>query len=391
MAVTISRPARRRPVFHPLPVTGVDQLTADAVAVTFAVPPELRDAYRFQAGQHLTVRLVDPSGGPEIRRSYSICSTPAELADHGRLRIGVRHVAGGAFSGYAVRQLAAGATVEVMPPLGHFTTGFEPGRSRYYGALAAGSGITPVLSLLATGLATEPGSRFSLVFGNRSAHTVMFADEIADLKDRYPDRLQVVHVLSRETQDAELLTGRIDAARFHRLLNTVVPGDHVDEWFLCGPYGLVMTARQVLAERGVPDEAVHSELFHAGDAPPAAAPAGAAFRAVAGAAVAAAGAGALTNVDTVGGTQVTVLLDGRASTVRTRPGERVLDAALRVRSELPYACKGGVCSTCRAKVVDGEVTMARNYALEPDEVAAGYVLTCQSMPTTPTLTVDYDA
>ncbi|ROO53056.1 ring-1,2-phenylacetyl-CoA epoxidase subunit PaaE [Micromonospora sp. Llam0] len=372
MAVTISRPARRRPVFHPLPVAGVDQLTADAVAVTFAVPPELRDAYRFQAGQHLTVRLVDPAGGPEIRRSYSICSTPAELADHGRLRIGVRHVAGGAFSGYAVRQLAAGATVEVMPPLGHFTTGFEPGRSRYYGALAAGSGITPVLSLLATGLATEPGSRFSLVFGNRSAHTVMFADEIADLKDRYPDRLQVVHVLSRETQDAELLTGRIDAARFDRLLDTVVPGDQVDEWFLCGPYGLVMAARQVLAERGVPDGAVHSELFHASDAPPA-------------------GADAVTDVDAAAGTAVTVLLDGRASTVRTRPGERVLDAALRVRSELPYACKGGVCSTCRAKIVDGAVTMARNYALEPDEVAAGYVLTCQSTPTTPTLTVDYDA
>jgi len=382
MAVTISRPARRRPVFHPLAVASVDQLTADAVAVSFAVPPELRDAYRFRAGQHLTVRLVEPAGGPEIRRSYSICSTPAELADHGRLRIGVRHVAGGAFSGYAVRQLAAGATVEVMPPLGHFTTGFEPGRRRYYGALAAGSGITPVLSLLATGLATEPDSRFSLVFGNRSAHTVMFADEIADLKDRYPDRLQVVHVLTRETQDAELLTGRIDAARFDRLLDTVVPGDQVDEWFLCGPYGLVMAARQVLAERGVPDGAVHSELFHAGDAPPA-------------------GADAVTDVDAapdtevtgseVTGTEVTVLLDGRASTVRTRPGERVLDAALRVRSELPYACKGGVCSTCRAKIVDGAVTMARNYALEPDEVAAGYVLTCQSTPTTPTLTVDYDA
>ncbi|MFY1653749.1 1,2-phenylacetyl-CoA epoxidase subunit PaaE [Solwaraspora sp. WMMB762] len=374
MAVTISRPARRRPVFHPLAVASVDQLTADAVAVTFAVPPELRDAYRFRAGQHLTVRLVEPAGGPEIRRSYSICSTPAELADHGRLRIGVRHVAGGAFSGYAVRQLAAGATVEVMPPLGHFTTGFKPGRSRYYGALAAGSGITPVLSLLATGLATEPDSRFSLIFGNRSAHTVMFADEIADLKDRYPDRLQVVHVLTRETQDAELLTGRIDAARFDRLLDTVVPGDQVDEWFLCGPYGLVMAARQVLAERGVPDGAVHSELFHAGDA------------ASAGDTAPAGGAGAET-----AGTEVTVLLDGRASTVRTRPGERVLDAALRVRSELPYACKGGVCSTCRAKIVDGAVTMARNYALEPDEVAAGYVLTCQSTPTTPTLTADYDA
>ncbi|MFV2019198.1 1,2-phenylacetyl-CoA epoxidase subunit PaaE [Micromonospora sp. LOL_023] len=377
MAVTISRPARRRPVFHQLPVDDVDPLTDDAVAVTFAVPPHLREAYRFQAGQHLTVRLIDPAGGPQVRRSYSICSTPAELADHGRLRIGVRHVVGGVFSGYAVRRLSAGSTVDVMPPLGHFTTAFAPDRFRHYGALAAGSGVTPVLSLLATGLATEPGSRFTLILGNRSAHTVMFADEIADLKDRHPTRLQVVHVLSREVQEAELLTGRIDAARFGQLLETVVPGDRVDEWFLCGPYGLVTAAQQVLAERGLAPDAVHTELFHAGDAPTAAGSTGS--EPAAGVSTEATGA------------EVTVLLDGRASTVRALPGERVLDAALRVRAELPYACKGGVCSTCRAKVVDGAVTMASNYALEPDELADGYVLTCQSSPTTDRLTVDYDA
>ncbi|WP_326551017.1 1,2-phenylacetyl-CoA epoxidase subunit PaaE [Micromonospora sp. NBC_01813] len=391
MAVTISRPARRRPVFHQLPVDDVDPLTDDAVAVTFAVPPHLREAYRFQAGQHLTVRLMDPAGGPQVRRSYSICSTPAELVDHGRLRIGVRHVVGGVFSGYAVRQLAAGSTVDVMPPLGHFTTAFAPDRSRHYGALAAGSGITPVLSLLATGLATEPGSRFTLILGNRSAHTVMFADEIADLKDRHPTRLQVVHVLSREVQEAELLTGRIDAVRFGQLLETVVPGDRVEEWFLCGPYGLVTAAQQVLAERGFAPDAVHTELFHAADAPAGDAPAAGSSAAGSTGSEPAAGvldAGASTEVT---GAEVTVLLDGRASTVRALPGERVLDAALRVRAELPYACKGGVCSTCRAKVVDGAVTMARNYALEPDELAAGYVLTCQSSPTTGRLTVDYDA
>ncbi|WFE25395.1 phenylacetate-CoA oxygenase/reductase subunit PaaK [Solwaraspora sp. WMMD791] len=376
MAVTISRPTRRRPMFHPLPVVAVDRLTDDAVAVTFAVPPPVREAFRFAAGQHLTVRLVDPAGGPDVRRSYSICSTPAELDDHGRLRIGVRHVPGGAFSGYAVRQLAVGATVDVLPPLGNFTTGFTPQRSRHYGMLAGGSGITPMLSLLATGLAVEQSSRFTLIFGNRSAHTVMFADEIADLKDRHPTRLQVVHVLSREVTGAQLLSGRIDATRFGRLLDTLVPGDRIDEWFLCGPYGLVTTAQQVLADRGVPAGAVHSELFHAGDAP-----------ATAGSSGGTMDAGVSTEAT---GAEVTVLLDGRASTVRTRPGERVLDAALRVRSELPYACKGGVCSTCRAKVVDGAVSMVRNYALEPDELAAGYVLTCQSVATTDRLTVDYD-
>ncbi|MFY1635623.1 1,2-phenylacetyl-CoA epoxidase subunit PaaE [Solwaraspora sp. WMMB335] len=380
MAVTISRPVRRRPVFHPLLVADIDRLTDDAVAVCFVVPPELRGGYRFQAGQHLTVRLTDPAGGTDVRRSYSICSTPAELAEHGRLRIGVRQVAGGAFSGYAVCRLRPGDTVDVLPPLGHFTTAFDPDRCRRYGAVAAGSGITPVLSLIATGLATEPTSRFTLIYGNRSAHTVMFADEIADLKDRHPTRLQVVHVLSREVQEAELLTGRVDAARLGRLLDTVVPGALIDEWFLCGPYGLVTDAEQVLRERGLPRAAVHSELFHAGDAAPTDRDTGAG-----------AGTGAGAEAGAVAGAELTVLLDGRASTVRMNSGERVLDAALRVRAELPYACRGGVCSTCRAKLVDGTVRMARNYALEPDEVAAGYVLTCQSTPTTDQLTVDYDA
>lgn len=409
VAVTISRPARRRPVFHRLRVEAVEPLTEDAVGVTFAVPEQLRAAYRFQAGQHLTVRLVDPAGptgapapaaGADVRRSYSICSTPAELVDHGRLRIGVRHVPGGLFSGYAIRQLRAGVGIDVLPPLGHFTTAFDPSRRRHYGALAAGSGITPVLSLLATGLTTEPDSRFTLILGNRSANTVMFADEIADLKDRHPTRLQVVHVLSRETQEAELLSGRIDAARFARLLDTVVPGALVDEWFLCGPYGLVTSARQVLTGRGVPSSAVHAELFHVGAASPADAAGGvgtvdsdgtAAGVGTVGIDGTAGIGGTEAGAAEVAGAEVTVLLDGRASTVRTRPGERVLDAALRVRAELPYACKGGVCSTCRAKVVDGAVSMARNYALEPDEVSAGYVLTCQSSPTTDRLTIDYDA
>ncbi|MGW5667008.1 1,2-phenylacetyl-CoA epoxidase subunit PaaE [Micromonospora sp. NPDC003776] len=374
MTVTITRPVRRRPVFHPLPVAAVDRLTDDAVAITFAVPEELRETFAFSAGQHLTLRLPAEggrtgSGGEDVRRSYSICSTPDELARHGRLRIGVREIPGGAFSAYACGALRGGDTVEVLPPLGHFTTAFAPDRVRHYGAVVAGSGITPVLSLVATALSVEPASTFTLVYGNRTANSVMFAEELADLKDRYPTRLHLVHVLSREQGESPLLSGRIDAERLTRLLDTVV-GEGVEEWFLCGPYGMVVDARAVLTDRGLPESAVRTELFHV-DAPP---------------------EPVRRPADEPGaGAEVTIVLDGRSSSFTMGRDERVLDAALKVRGELPYACKGGVCSTCRAKVVEGEVTMARNYALEPDEVAAGYVLTCQSSPVTDKLTVDYDA
>ena len=386
MSVTITRPVRRRPVFHPLPVRAVDRLTDDAVAITFAVPTGLRDTFTFRAGQHLTVRRFVPAAGgvasaadgpeasaggadvEEVRRSYSICSTPAELAEAGTLRIGVREVPGGAFSSFAVHALRTGDTVDVLPPLGTFTTAFAPGRTRHYAAVAAGSGITPVLSLAATALSVEPASTVTLVYGNRYARTVMFVEELADLKDRYPDRFHLVHVLSREPGESPLLSGRIDADRLRRLLDGLVPVERIDEWFLCGPYQMVLDAREVLAERGVPAGAVHAELFHV-DAPPAA---------------------PVRPAPPAAGTEVTIRLDGRSSTFQMRRDERVLDAALRVRGELPYACKGGVCSTCRARVVNGAVSMARNWALEPDEVAAGYVLTCQSSPLTDTLEVDYD-
>ncbi len=369
-SVVLSQPVRRRPVFHALPVAAVDRLTDDAIALTFAVPEDLREAYAFRAGQHLTVRRIEPSTGEDVRRSYSICSTPAELADRGLLRIGVKEIPGGAFSAWAARALRVGDPVDVMPPLGHFTSAFHAGRTRHYAAIAAGSGITPVLSLVATALATEPASRFTVLYGNRFARSVMFAEELADLKNRYPARLHVVHVLSREPQDAELLSGRLDAERLGRLLGVLVDESTVDEWFLCGPYGLIVDARGVLAERGVPDRAVRTELFHVSETPQEVAPAPAPAAA--------------------GTSEVTILLDGRASTVTMGRGERVLDAALRVRSELPYACKGGVCSTCRARIVEGEVTMAGNWALEPDELAAGYVLTCQSSPVTDRVVVDYD-
>jgi ring-1,2-phenylacetyl-CoA epoxidase subunit PaaE len=367
--------------FHRLTVAEVDRLTDDAVAVTFEVPAQLRGAYAFTAGQHVTVRQTGAREGAasqlsegdaeEVRRSYSICSTPAELTARGRFRIGVRQIPGGAFSTFAGKALRVGDTVEVLPPLGHFTTAFDPARRRRYAAIAAGSGITPVLSLLATALATEPASSFTLLYGNRYARSVMFAEELADLKDRYPTRLHIVHVLSREPQEAPLLSGRLDTDRLGKLFDSLVPADRIDEWFLCGPQAMVTAARAILAERGVPTPSIHIELFHVEEQPPARAareePAG--------------GAAA----------EVTIRLDGRASTFRMGRNERVLDAALRVRAELPYACKGGVCSTCRARLVEGEVRMAANWALEPDELAAGYILTCQSSPVSDRLLVDYDA
>jgi ring-1,2-phenylacetyl-CoA epoxidase subunit PaaE len=352
--------------FHPLPVAAIDRLTDDAVAVTFEVPPGLRDAYAFSAGQHVTVRLAGP-GEEEVRRSYSICSTPAELAAHGRFRIGIRQIPGGAFSTFADKTLRPGDTVDVLTPLGNFTTPFDPRRRRRYAAIAAGSGITPVLSLLSTALSTEPESTFTLLYGNRYARTVMFADELADLKDRYPGRLHIVHVLSREPQEARLLSGRLDPDRLGEIFDRLVPVHLIDEWFLCGPYGMVTAARSLLAARA-PDTLVHLELFHVDDEPP---PPPA-------------------EEPTAGEVEVTIRLDGRASTFQMGRHERVLNAALRIRAELPYACKGGVCSTCRARLVEGEVRMAANWSLEPDELAAGYVLTCQSSPVTDRLVVDYD-
>jgi ring-1,2-phenylacetyl-CoA epoxidase subunit PaaE len=354
--------------FHPLPVSTVEPLTDDAVVVTFAVPPALREVFAFRPGQHLTLRTV--LDGVELRRSYSICSTPSLLADAGLLRIGVRSIPGGVFSTYCATGLRAGETVDVLPPLGRFTTDLDPGRRRHYGAVVAGSGITPVLSLVASALETEPESRFTVVYGNRRSGTVMFAEELGDLKDRYPQRLHLVHVLSREPVLSPLLSGRLEPSRLEALFASgLVDVSTVDEWFLCGPYELVLGAQSVLSTLDVPPASVHLELFHVESAPPPPRPA--------------------SEVVTTG-TTVTIVLDGRESTFTMGPDERVLDAALRVRSELPYACKGGVCSTCRARVVEGQVTMAHNYALEPDEVAAGYVLTCQSSPASERLVVDYD-
>lgn len=359
-------PTRRHAVFHRLRVAAVDRLTDDAVAVTFDVPEHLRGEFRFRAGQHLTVRAPGLEG--DVRRNYSVCAP----ATGGLLRIGVRRVPDGAFSGYVTQRLSPGDELEVMTPTGTFTPDLDPAQARRYVAVAAGSGITPVLSILATALAVEPRSTAALVLANRRPATIMFLEELEGLKNTYPDRFQLLHVLREEGPDVELLSGRLEADRLHRILDALLPVQDVDEWYLCGPLTLTETVREVLLARGVDAAHVHRELFHVGASP-------ARERRAA-------------RADVPGeGSAVTVVLDGRSTTVTVpRDGESVLAATLRARPDAPFACTNGVCGTCRARVLEGAVEMDTNYALEPDEVAAGMVLTCQSHPVTERVTVDYD-
>jgi ring-1,2-phenylacetyl-CoA epoxidase subunit PaaE len=354
---------RRRPVFHALRVADVRPLCEDAVTVGFEIPGELAAEFAHRPGQSLTLRrTVD---GRDERRSYSICS-PAGSPP----RIGVRVVPGGLFSDWLVHGVRRGDTVEVLPPTGAFTPDLrDPG---HHVLIAAGSGITPMMSIAESVLAADARSRVTLFYGNRRAGTVMFADELADLKDAYPARFQIGHVLSREPREAELLSGRLDADRLAALIAGLVHVPGADHWWLCGPQGMITDAQAVLAGLGVPDDRVHRELFFADDEP--VAPLRHPDEAVRGPV-----------------SQVTVILDGRSSTAALPADATILDGAQRVRPDLPFACKGGVCGTCRARVTEGRADMRRNFALETAEVDAGYVLTCQSFPASDTLTVDYDA
>ncbi|MQA12741.1 MAG: phenylacetate-CoA oxygenase/reductase subunit PaaK [Pseudonocardiaceae bacterium] len=355
------------PGFHRLRVAEVDRLCADAVAVTFDVPDELRDTFAFRAGQYLTLRRhVDTAGGPrEERRSYSLCAP-----EGARPRVGVRRVATGLFSEWLVDRVEPGDEIEVGPPTGRFTPELTP--ATHHALLAAGSGITPVLSIAATVLAAHPDNRVTLLYGNRRTDTVMFTEELSDLKNVHGPRLQLAHVLSREPMAAEIFSGRLDADRMRALLTGLVPVPDIDQWWLCGPLGMTTDARQVLTELGVPADRVHRELFYVDEPPPEPVrPDDAA--------------------DGDDGAAATVILNGRSTQLTLPRAVPVLDAAQRVRSDLPFACKGGVCGTCRARVTGGEVRMRRNFALEDDEIEAGFVLTCQSLPVSDTLVVDYDS
>jgi len=391
---------RRRASFHPLTVDEVRRLTDDAIEVTFAVPAELAGQFDYLPGQYVALRttLPDADGQPhEIRRSYSICAEPRSFADgSSEIRVAIKKDLGGLFSTWANAELKTGDVLDVMSPMGAFVSKHgrdgkpveqnvmnsmnhpeelagEPGS---FVAIAAGSGITPVIAIARTLLAAHPETRFDLIYANKAAMDVMFLEELADLKDKYPARLALHHVLSREQRIAPLLSGRIDAEKLQALLGTAIHADDVDEWFLCGPFELVQLCRDTLAARGVAPEHVRFELFTSGKPDR---PEGNIGRPVI----------ADESQDTY---KITFKLDGLQGEVAspTHARESILNAALRVRPDVPFACAGGVCGTCRAKVVTGSVTMDENYALEQDELDKGYVLTCQSHPTTPEVTVDFD-
>jgi ring-1,2-phenylacetyl-CoA epoxidase subunit PaaE len=374
--------AKRRGTFHPLSVAEVRKLTDEAVEVTFAVPEELQGQFDYVPGQYVALRTTLED--QEIRRSYSICAEPKP----GEIRVAIKRDIGGLFSNWANDNLRAGDVLDVMSPAGAFISKHQMTEINHpeqintdveatFVAFAAGSGITPVISIARTVLAANTNVRFDLVYANKAAMDVMFVEELADLKDKYPTRFALHHVLSREQRISPLLSGRIDAEKLTRLFDNVLRTDDVDEWFLCGPYELVQLCRDTLAERGVPADKIRYELFSTGEPTK---PQGNIGRPV--------------QVDpSADNYDITFTLDGLTGKVASpkHARESVLNAALRVRPDVPFACAGGVCGTCRAKVVSGTFTMEENYALEPDEIERGYVLTCQTHPTSEEITVDYDA
>jgi ring-1,2-phenylacetyl-CoA epoxidase subunit PaaE len=353
------------PRFHRLAVNDLRREAADAVSLTFAIPDELAGEYRFNPGQYLTLRSM--MDGEEVRRSYSICSGP----DDGELRIAVKKVDGGAFSSWAADELKAGDELDVMTPTGRFGVLPAPEQARVYAGFAAGSGITPILSIAKGVLAREPKSRFFLFYGNRSTSGVMFLEALEELKDRFMQRLSLFHVISGEEQDIPILHGRLDGEKVRVLLRSLVPAESIDHVFICGPTGMSDDIEATCREIGIAEDRIHVERFVSGlggkPRPKRAVPASAPPKAFA-----------------------ALIIDGKRREVPVAEGEAILDAALRAGVDLPFACKGGMCSTCRAKLVEGEATMDVNYSLEPWELKAGFILTCQAKPVSEKVVVDYD-
>ena len=353
------------PRFHRLAVNDLRREAADAVSLTFAVPKELAEDYSFNPGQYLTLRTT--MDGEEVRRSYSICSGP----DDGELRIALKKVDGGAFSSWAADELKAGDELDVMTPTGRFGVAPAPEEARVYAGFAAGSGITPILSIVKGVLAREPKSQFFLFYGNRTTSGMMFLEALEELKDRYLQRLSLFHVISGEEQDLPILHGRLDGEKVRVLLRSLVPASRVDHVFICGPTRMSEDIEATCREIGIAEDRIHVERFVSGlggkprpkkvvaaMAPPKA------FAAL--------------------------IIDGKRREVPVAEGEAILDAALRGGVDLPFACKGGMCSTCRAKLVEGEAQMEVNYSLEPWELKAGFILTCQARPCSEKVVVDYD-
>ncbi|KWR81773.1 MULTISPECIES: 1,2-phenylacetyl-CoA epoxidase subunit PaaE [Pseudomonas] len=353
--------------FHSLKIREVRPETRDAVSIAFDVPQDLQDSFRFEQGQHLVVRAQ--LDGEEVRRSYSICSG----VNDGELRVAIKRVPGGRFSAYANEALKAGASLEVMPPAGHFNVQLDAARHGNYLAVAAGSGITPILSIVKTTLEAEPHSRVTVLYGNRSSNAAMFREQLEDLKNRYLQRLNLIFVFSREQQDVDLYNGRIDADKCGQLFSRWLDVKHLDAAFICGPQAMTETVRDQLRANGMTAERIHFELFAA---------AGSESRREARQAAAASDSGK---------SQVTVISDGRELSFElARNSVSVLDAGNAQGAELPYSCKAGVCSTCKCKVIEGEVEMDSNFALEDYEVAAGYVLSCQAFPLSDKVVLDFD-
>ena len=354
--------------FHTLIIKDIRRETPDCVSLAFEVPVELHEAFRYTPGQYLTLRRQHQ--GEELRRSYSICSSPLDE----EWRVAIKKVPNGRFSTLAVEELHVGDTLDVMPPQGRFSPTLHPANTKRYVLFAAGSGITPILSIAKTVLLTEPGSHIYLVYGNRGRNSIIFKEAIEGLKNKFLNRLSVYHVLSREQGDSDLFFGRLDYAKATQFLQKIVPATQLDEAFICGPEDMIMGVKQALTEAGVSTEKIHFELFTSTRGPvntreTAPHPAG----------------------EDDQKSQVTVRLDGRAYPLAmSYYGDTVLDAILALGVDAPYSCKNGMCSTCRARVTHGTATMDVNYSLSEVEVAKGYVLTCQARPTTPEVTVDFD-
>ena len=355
--------------FYPLRVKEVRPETADCVSVSLEVPGELKEIFRFAPGQYLTFRKHVADA--EIRRSYSICASPKD----NELRVAIKKVEGGKFSGYANAELKEGDILDVMPPLGKFSPKVDAEHKEYL-AIAAGSGITPIMSIMKTVLEDEPNSSFTLIYGNRSRNSVIFREQIEGLKNQYMQRLRLFHILSREYMDVPLFNGRIDAEKIEQFSKTLVPLKEIDEAFICGPEDMILSVRQKLVDLGMPSAHVHIELFTSPDQPKASHEKWVAEH----------------RKDEGPMSKVSITLDSATFDIDLPyHGESILDAALRHGADLPYACKGGVCATCRAKVIEGEVVMEVNYGLEPDEVEKGFILTCQAHPKTEKVAVDFDA
>ena len=358
--------------FHPLTIKRVSPDAAGSAAITLAVPEALRKKFDFQPGQFLTLRAA--IDGEETRRSYSICSPRQRYLAAGEIDIGIKPVDEGTFSRWALAQLKPGMAIDVMPPDGRFTPRIAGAVHRV--GFAAGSGITPMLSIIATTLDSEPGSSFTLVYGNQRVNTIMFNEALQDLKDRYPARLALIHLLSRQAQELELLNGRIDETKVAELLRTVVPVQSIDEAFICGPEGMIDAAQRALLAAGVPAERVHSERFiPAGPSVPKKPPGKTAT---------------VPSAEQSAAYRLDVVLDGKTHHLFMRDGEKVLDTALEAGLDLPYSCRGGVCCTCRARVMEGTVEMEKNYTLEQAEIDKGFVLTCQAVPRSKRVVVSYD-